>query len=398
MNEPKQSSNAVWIPIVNAAIAAIRAAGCLQPVQVPMISGTNTNAFMDHARSGLPLVIDNANNWHVDVHQYYDTNLSGTGTEVRGRNFMRNILQPITSVARQLGVQLFLGEFGAGNNNQAALDCLRHGLNFLNQNGDVWIGWAQWGAGDNWSSSYPILLQGPNFTDTPQSLNVRPYYKGGSKRKPSKSVTTSNAYPVTSTGAVFSVDATTSRNVLSAGMLWSRDGDWWGPAFKSNPQTIDIMVRVPSGYTNASNKFLASNFSMQVGLNTTGQLRVQYGSANYTQTGNIADGLFHHVRVTYSPSYGSTLFVDGVLVGSSTVKGDTANPPGLGTIAVGGWNQSGSDSAIDAGCVLDWAAFYCQDFGRANFVPPEMPPRPYDKYLAVVYPLDGNSNNYALGE
>jgi len=79
MNEPHDISVTAWLDAANAAIAAIRAAGATNLVLVP---GTNwTGAATWTASNGLMInVVDSGNNYAYEVHQYLDSDSSGSHT------------------------------------------------------------------------------------------------------------------------------------------------------------------------------------------------------------------------------------------------------------------------------------------------------------------------------
>ncbi len=166
MNEPHEQTAEEWLPAANAAIAAIRQAGAKQLLLVPGSHWTGAHSWTktDNARvmSG---VVDPAQNFAYDVHQYLDADSSGTSPkEVAGSGSER--LKAFSEWARQNHAHGFLGEFGfssseAGLREGAAL------LKYMSDNRDVWIGWTYWAAGP-WWGDYMYSVEPKSGIDRPQ--------------------------------------------------------------------------------------------------------------------------------------------------------------------------------------------------------------------------------------
>ncbi|MBX9723531.1 MAG: glycoside hydrolase family 5 protein, partial [Candidatus Obscuribacterales bacterium] len=92
MNEPVGGSMTAttWLASSQAAINAIRATGTTNLILVPSTYWMHPVNFLDLNASVMINVTDPANNYSYDVHQYLDSNGSGTGTDV---------LSPSASVA-----------------------------------------------------------------------------------------------------------------------------------------------------------------------------------------------------------------------------------------------------------------------------------------------------------
>ncbi len=147
MNEPQQASASDWLPMVNAAIAAIRDTGATQQV---LVSGT----YWDGAQSWTGTdnaavigtgVIDPLKNFTYEVHLYMD-DTSGQNPWVVSENIGVERLIDITAWARAAGATLYLGEIGVSDD-PTALIALANTMNYLQANGDVWTGVAYWGGG-----------------------------------------------------------------------------------------------------------------------------------------------------------------------------------------------------------------------------------------------------------
>lgn len=168
MNEPTSIKAPEWLPIVNAALVATRQAGATQLALVPGVNYTGAHSW---ARSGNEIMsdaVDPGNNMAIEVHQYLDDDSSGTKPESVSRSVGTDRIQAFQDWARKKGVKAFLGEFGAGPDEQslAALDGL---CAMMRDNADVWMGWAAWTGGDWWPADYPFnVTPAKNGTVRPQ--------------------------------------------------------------------------------------------------------------------------------------------------------------------------------------------------------------------------------------
>ena len=109
----------------------------------------------------------------IEVHQYADSNYSGTGQECHAAKNVKGMFDKITSWASVNGQRLFLGEFGVPANPQCleALDAmLAH-----TQNKAVWRGWTYWAAGQ-WWGDYPLSIAPVNGKEAAQMAVVKKYF------------------------------------------------------------------------------------------------------------------------------------------------------------------------------------------------------------------------------
>jgi endoglucanase len=171
MNEPKGLPTETWLAAANAAIAAIRQTGAKNLILVPGNGWTGAHSWFGtsygtpNAQAMLG-VTDPANNIAFEVHQYLDSNYSGTHPQCRGEQIGVTTLQRFTQWLHDHGQRGFLGEFGGGSDPvcMAALDGM---LTFMEQNRDVWLGWTYWAAGF-WPPTYFTSVQPIDGADRPQ--------------------------------------------------------------------------------------------------------------------------------------------------------------------------------------------------------------------------------------
>lgn len=172
MNEPHDITAPEWLKIANTAITAIRAMDAKNLILVP---GTNwTGAWTwDADRAGgsnasvMLGVKDPAGNYAYEFHQYLDADSSGTHSTCEGAEQARQGLERVTAWLRQNGRRGFLGEFGAAAS-EPCLAGLTQMMDVMKTNGDVWLGWTYWAAGDWWPPEEPFNVQPRKGRDKPQ--------------------------------------------------------------------------------------------------------------------------------------------------------------------------------------------------------------------------------------
>jgi endoglucanase len=171
MNEPKGLPTETWLAAANAAIAQIRRNGANNLIFVPGNGWTGAHSWLSRGygtpnAEAMLRIADPADNYVYEVHQYLDSNYSGTHPECRNETVGVTTLKAFTDWLRQHKKRGFLGEFGAGAD-QTCLTALDAMLKFIGDNREVWIGWSYWAAGA-WPPSYFTSVQPVNGADRPQ--------------------------------------------------------------------------------------------------------------------------------------------------------------------------------------------------------------------------------------
>ncbi len=165
MNEPIKQDADAWADIAQGAIDAIRATGARQLILVPGTIYTGAHSWnnkvgkMSNAEA-IARIKDPAKNFTVEVHQYFDSDSSGTKPSCVDEDVGAKALVGFTDWLRNTGNHGFLGEFGASKD-PVCLGALRNTLDYIKQNGDVWTGWTYWGASD-WFGTYMFNIMPPN--------------------------------------------------------------------------------------------------------------------------------------------------------------------------------------------------------------------------------------------
>lgn len=200
MNEPNAIPTQSWVDASNAAIAAIRDAGAKNLVLVPGISWTGAHSWVSSGNGTAMLnIVDPGNNFAFDMHQYLDSDRSGSHDTIANDDVNRGVseLTAATNWLKSHGLRAVLGEFavanvsiGSGTYVSTSGDGLTHPqigdetidnmLDYMEQNDDAWLGWTWW-AGGPWWTSYmfspePTNLGSANPTDKPIMGVIQPHF------------------------------------------------------------------------------------------------------------------------------------------------------------------------------------------------------------------------------
>ena len=173
MNEPHTQNGTEWLTSANLAISAIRHTGATQEILVPGTSWDTAATWLQSGNAAALAngVIDPAHNYAIEVHQYFDSDSSGTHANVVSATIGAERLQAVTQWAESTGNRLFLGEFGAASDS-LSLQALSNTLTYMQAHSDVWQGGTYWASGP-WMSSYMFSTETPAGTDTPQMTVLR---------------------------------------------------------------------------------------------------------------------------------------------------------------------------------------------------------------------------------
>lgn len=161
MNEPNGQSASIWWQAAQAAVNAIRNVNATQLILVPGVSWTGAYSWISSGNGAYMInVTDPANNMAFEVHQYLDSDSSGTHDACVSSTIGSQRLAAFTSWAKTNKVRGFLGEFGGGRN-EVCYEAITDILTYMDNNSDIWLGWTYWAGGAWWSDTYFTLLQ-PN--------------------------------------------------------------------------------------------------------------------------------------------------------------------------------------------------------------------------------------------
>ncbi|HEY4308834.1 MAG TPA: cellulase family glycosylhydrolase [Pirellulales bacterium] len=193
MNEPNSMPTEQWVTAANSAIAAIRSTGASNMVLVPGNAWTGASSW-DQNWYGTPNatamlnIKDPGNNFAIEVHQYLDSDGSGTSSTIANNdpNIGVERLTDFTQWLEANHLRGFLGEFAAANSTMGAgqigNQAINNMLNYMQANSSAWLGWTWWAAGP-WWGNYSFTLEpkdlgAANQSDQPAMSVLAPHAVG----------------------------------------------------------------------------------------------------------------------------------------------------------------------------------------------------------------------------
>lgn len=186
MNEPNRQMADEWAEIAQSAVYAIRKAGAHQLILVPgtIYSGAhswnNKVGKLSNAEA-LASIKDPDNNFVIEMHQYFDSDSSGTSPVCMSTLRGEEALTGATAWLRQTGHKGFLGEFGVSKD-PVCLATLQQTLGYLRKNSDVWAGWTYWAAAA-WFGDYMFNIFPPDPAKHPQISVIQNFLPAAKKAK-----------------------------------------------------------------------------------------------------------------------------------------------------------------------------------------------------------------------
>ncbi|QRV81254.1 Cellulase (glycosyl hydrolase family 5 protein) [Ceratobasidium sp. AG-Ba] len=156
-NEPHDMDVNLVYNLNQAAVNSIRAAGATS--QLILVEGTSYSGAWTWVSSGngdafKPLK-DPSNNIAIEMHQYLDSDGSGTSPTCVSSTIAAERLASATAWLQANGFKGFLGEIGGGSND-VCIAAIKGGLCALQQSG-VWIGALWWAAGPWWGDYFQSI-------------------------------------------------------------------------------------------------------------------------------------------------------------------------------------------------------------------------------------------------
>ena len=152
-NEYHDMNQSLVVALNQAAINGIRSAGANTQYITP--EGNSWTGAWTWVSSGnadtMGALADPRDKLIFQMHQYLDTDGSGTSTKCVNATALKDRLVAATEwlqANKKLGL---IGEFAAGDNANC-IAALQQGLEYMSENDDVWTGAIWWAAGPWWSS------------------------------------------------------------------------------------------------------------------------------------------------------------------------------------------------------------------------------------------------------
>ena len=177
MNEPADMETELWLSDANVAIAAIRETGAKNLILVPgndYTAAHSWNADWYGTPNSVAMldIVDPMDNFASEVHQYLDSDNSGTSPGCVNSTIGSERLVEFTAWLYENDQRAFLGEF-AGGENKECLDALDDMLRHIEANGSVWMGWTYWAAGPWWGDDIFEIEPGPDGINDAQMEVLR---------------------------------------------------------------------------------------------------------------------------------------------------------------------------------------------------------------------------------
>ncbi|KAJ7019920.1 endoglucanase [Mycena alexandri] len=170
MNEPNGIPASTAFALNQAAVNGIRASGATsQLILVEGLAWTGAWTWVSSGNSAVfGAIKDPNNNTAIQMHQYLDSDGSGTNEVCVSSTIGAERLAAATAWLKANNLKGFLGEIGAGNNAQC-ITAVSGALCAMQQSG-VWIGLSWWAAGPWWPATYFTSIEPPSGLAVAQLL------------------------------------------------------------------------------------------------------------------------------------------------------------------------------------------------------------------------------------
>jgi len=159
MNEPNGIAASTVAALMQACVTGIRASGATS--QLILVEGTSwTGAWTwvssgNAAAFGPGAIVDPNHNTAIQMHQYLESDGSGTSATCVNATIGANRLAVATQWLEQNGLKGYLGEMGAGSNS-ACISAVYGALCSMQQS-NVWLGMSWWAAGPWWGTYFQSI-------------------------------------------------------------------------------------------------------------------------------------------------------------------------------------------------------------------------------------------------
>jgi endoglucanase len=184
MNEPVGSTmtSTTWEASAQAAINAIRAAGAKNLILVSSTYWEHAVNFVQLNAADMINITDPINNFSYEVHQYLDSDGSGTHPDFLSVSDSVATLSGFTAWLKANNRTAFLGEIGVTSATGALAD-LSAMLQYMHANPDQWTGFTYWTAGQWYPTNYMFSVEPQNGQPTPQ-MTTLVQNLGGTQKTP----------------------------------------------------------------------------------------------------------------------------------------------------------------------------------------------------------------------
>lgn len=168
MNEPAYIALSTWRDLAQNTINTLRNNRVSNVILVSGGGWSGAHSWFSGMPSNAKLfsnLTDPMNRLYIEMHQYADSNYSGTKSDCISSDKMLLILKSVTNWADENRKRLWLGEFGFASTPEC-LNTMTAMVDFMNSS-KVWAGWSYW-AGGAWWGNYPFSIEPSAGVDKPQ--------------------------------------------------------------------------------------------------------------------------------------------------------------------------------------------------------------------------------------
>lgn len=158
MNEPHGIKVKPWGALTKTAIKAIRDTGATNKIYAGGVAWSGAHSFVSSGWADFAQSLDNSSDDLIlEVHQYADSNNSGTGPTAKAESSFVDRIKNVTLWARAYGFKLHLGEFNTGDRSTIVVgdkeyNALVNLFDYLRANADVWVSATMWAGGPWWGN------------------------------------------------------------------------------------------------------------------------------------------------------------------------------------------------------------------------------------------------------
>ncbi|TRM64219.1 glycoside hydrolase superfamily [Schizophyllum amplum] len=158
MNEPHDIDASVVFDLMQAGVNAVRAAGATE--QLVLVEGTSWTGAWTWTTSGnsdvFGALTDPNDNVAIEMHQYLDSDGSGSHEVCVSPTIGSERLQAATEWLKANNLRGLLGEIGAGSNADC-ISAVSDAMCYLQQQNGTWLGALWWAAGPWWGDYYQSI-------------------------------------------------------------------------------------------------------------------------------------------------------------------------------------------------------------------------------------------------
>ncbi|KAJ5683375.1 endo-beta-1-4-glucanase B [Penicillium macrosclerotiorum] len=231
-NEFNSEDQTLVLNLNQAAINAIRAAGATS--QYIFVEGNSWSGAWTwtSVNTNLVSLTDPQNKIVYEMHQYLDSDGSGTSETCVSSTIGQERVQSATEWLQSNGKLGFLGEF-AGGANSVCQSAVTGMLDYMEENSDVWLGASWWAAGP-WWSTYIYSMEPPSGTAYTYYFDILSAYfpsssgGSGSSTSTSSTSTTTRSTSTTTSTTTSKTTTTTTKTTTSTGSTATATAAHWG--------------------------------------------------------------------------------------------------------------------------------------------------------------------------